>query len=65
MDNYRYKLQYIYDDVTVTHEFGANIDTEELVYRLRDFLLGCSWSEDTINEMFTMLNEDRMSNDEE
>lgn len=50
-ENYRYKLQYVCDDKTVTHEFNADIGTDDLAYNLRDFLCGCSWSEKAVKEM--------------
>ena len=54
MDNYKYKLQYVCDNKTVTHEFNANITTDDLTYNLRDFLCGCSWREKAVNEMLRL-----------
>lgn len=55
MDNvkntYKYKLQYLDGESIITHEFPADIDITELKYHLRDFLVGCSWAEKTIEEL--------------
>lgn len=61
MGEYKYKLQYFDDGIMVTHEFPADINSEDLAYRLRDFLLGCSWQEETVNKMFTLFSDESCS----
>lgn len=53
-NNYRYKLQYICNDTTITHEFSAVIDVDRLLLHLRDFLCGCSWSEKGLNRILRL-----------
>lgn len=48
---YKYVLQYIDGDKKITHEFSADIVVEDLVYELRDFLAGTSWTESTIKQI--------------
>lgn len=57
IDNYKYKLQYFSGDKTVTHEFNANITSDELAYNLRDFLCACSRKEDTVENDILNLGE--------
>lgn len=52
--DYKYKFQYIYGDKIVTHAFSADIEINDLIYYLRDFLCGCSWSEDIVNNMLNL-----------
>ena len=58
MDNYYYKLQYTNGNETVTHEFPADIGAEKLIYYLRDFLCGCSWSEDVVKDSILRFDDD-------
>lgn len=58
MDNYKYKLQYINNDETVTFEFPADIGAEELMWKLRDFLCACSWLEDTVRNDILRIGEE-------
>ena len=51
MTNYKYILTYIDGDKKVTHEFPAAITIHELADNLRNFLCGCSWSEDMLEEI--------------
>ena len=54
MDNYKYKLQLISDETTITHEFSGFVTGDRLLLHLRDFLCGCSWSENNINEILRL-----------
>ena len=53
-ENYRYKLQYVCDDKTVTHEFSADIGADALADNIRDFLCGCSWSENVLKDVLNL-----------
>lgn len=57
IDNYKYKLQYFDGNKIVTHEFSADITSDELAYNLRDFLCACSWKEDTVENDILNLGE--------
>nr|DAN37748.1 MAG TPA: hypothetical protein [Caudoviricetes sp.] len=54
VNNYKYKLQYFCDGATVTHEFPADVYTEELMWKLRDFLCGCSWTEEALKDILKL-----------
>ena len=54
INNYKYELKYTNGDTTVTHEFPAGRGSWELVQELRDFLCGCSWSEDAVKDMLKL-----------
>lgn len=54
MDKYFYKLQHVDGESVITHEFPADIDTEKLVYHLKDFLVACSWSEEQVENMLNL-----------
>ena len=54
INNYKYKLQYFCDGTTVTHEFPADIGADELIWKLRDFLCGCSWSENVLKDVLNL-----------
>lgn len=58
MDNYKYKLQLISDETIITHEFSGFVTVDRLLLHLRDFLCGCSWSEDNVNEILRLKDED-------
>lgn len=57
MDNYKYKLQYFDGNKIITHEFNADITSDELADNLRDFLYACSWKEDTVENDILNLGE--------
>ena len=48
---YEYRLTYIDGDKERTHTFSALIDSEEMKYNLRHFLLACEWSNASINRI--------------
>jgi hypothetical protein len=54
MDKYFYKLQYTNNNETLTYEFPADIGGYELVYNLRNFLCGCSWTEEQVKSMLKL-----------
>lgn len=54
MNNYTYKLQYICDGTTITHEFPADIDGDRFLMYLRDFLCGCSWTDGQVKRMLNL-----------
>ena len=58
MNNYTYKLQYIYDETTITHEFPADIDEGRFLLYLRDFLCGCSWTDEQVKRMLNLEDEE-------
>lgn len=47
--DYYYELKYIADDVEIVMKFNADIDADGLKHNLGDFLKGCSWSEELVN----------------
>ena len=49
---YKYKLQYVYGNKTITHEFPADATIEQVVDNVRDFLCGCGFRESIVNLMF-------------
>lgn len=51
MDNYYYELKYVDGDHEVIHRFPAEIDKTTLADNLKDFLKGCSWYEEQVNEL--------------
>lgn len=51
-DNY-YELKYKCGDYTCEVKFCSLIDGDTLQNKLRDFLRGCSWSEDCLDLIFT------------
>ena len=53
-NEYYYKLQYVDGDKVVTHQFPADIGGYELMNNLRDFLCGCSWTEDSVKEILNI-----------
>lgn len=61
MDNYKYKLQLTNDDSTITHEFPADITVDRLLLHLRDFLCGCSWSENILNDILRLEDEESIT----
>ena len=54
---YEYRLTYIDGDKERTHIFSALIDSEEMKQNLRHFLLACEWSNNGINKILR-LNDD-------
>lgn len=50
--DYYYELNLIDGDSKITHKFPASITIEQLEEKLRDFLAGCSWFEETIDKLF-------------
>ena len=48
---YEYRLTYVDGDKERTHIFSALIDSEEMKYNLRHFLLACEWSNASINRI--------------
>ncbi len=48
---YKYEFKYTIDDTIVTIEFPADINIHTLGEHLRQFLLGCSWSEGVIDTL--------------
>lgn len=55
---YKYKLQYISDEDTLTYEFSADINANQMKNKLRDFLVGCSWSEGIVEDMLRLEDND-------
>jgi len=53
-----YELRYKFDNYTCVVKFSAMIDGEELRDNLKDFLSGCSWSDDCIKQIFNEIDED-------
>lgn len=45
MENYKYTLQYQFEDTVLTYTFNAEITMEDLKDQLKNFLRGCSWTE--------------------
>ena len=54
MSEYKYKLQYTNGDETLTYEFPADIGAWELVHNLRNFLCGCSWTDEQVKDMLKL-----------
>lgn len=50
-ENYYYELKYVDGDHEVIHRFPAEIDKTTLADNLKDFLKGCSWYEEQVNEL--------------
>jgi hypothetical protein len=50
ISKYKYLFVYIDEDKRVSSEFSAFINMEDLMENIRDFLCGCSWSEEKVNE---------------
>lgn len=61
-DNY-YQLKYKCGDYTCEVKFLSLIDGDTLVHNLRDFLAGCSWSEDCIKGILRLEDEDDIEED--
>lgn len=57
-DNDYYELRYKCDDYTCVIKFSSLIDGDELRNNLKDFLRGCSWSEDCVKSIFNESEED-------
>lgn len=51
MDNYYYELKYVDDNHEIVHRFPADITLPQLADYLKDFLKGCSWYEEQVNEL--------------
>ena len=54
INDYKYKLQYFNGAETVTFEFPADVNTEELMWKLRHFLCGCSWTEQALKNILNL-----------
>ena len=54
MGDYKYKLQYTNGEEVITHEFPADIDGWHLAIMLRDFLCGCSWSDEQVKSIINL-----------
>lgn len=50
-ENYYYELKYVDGEHTVVHKFPAEIDTTTLADYLKDFLRGCSWFDEQVDEL--------------
>ena len=48
---YYYELKYVDGNTISMMKFNADVTTTELVYRLRDFLASCSWSDKVIRKI--------------
>ena len=57
--NYYYELKYVNGDESLTFKFPASIDVWDLTLKLRDFLCGCSWSEDVVKSILRLEDEDK------
>lgn len=51
MKDYYYELKYVYGSHEIVHKFPANIDLPTLADYLKDFLKGCSWTEEQVNRL--------------
>lgn len=51
MNNYYYEFKYVDGEHTIWHKFPADIDMDKLADYLKDFLKGCSWSEEQVDEL--------------
>lgn len=58
MNEYKYKLSYINGSKVLTYEFPAAISADKLTYYLRDFLCGCSWSEEMVGRILRLEEDD-------
>ena len=54
---YEYRLTYVDGDKERTHIFSAFVSGSEMISNLRHFLLACEWSENSINNILR-LNDD-------
>lgn len=52
MDDNRYTLSYKFEDTDFSYSFPAECDMDELVSRLKCFLLACSWLPSQVDRMF-------------
>ena len=58
MDEYKYKLSHINGSEVLTYEFPVDISADKLTYYLRDFLCGCSWSEEVVRRILRLEEDD-------
>lgn len=56
-EDYYYELKYKYNDEEITFKFSAEITATELAGRLREFLLACSWTPATVDDVIPVDNE--------